>query len=539
MTSLGATALACSVMMSRASAAREALSPSRAPLDESEVQAMRAAAPHAVDLLEQGEALATAGDFAKADAIFLQAQKEYAGGSLLLRRDCEAKTALGQRNDAIQACSRAIEATRSDPNVRALVHALIDGPHPPTASELSAALLVTAGEHHLAPERPTAAAAACDIAERLGDGAMLKRCAEELVRIAPDDPATERAMSLLSASCPPWRFWSGWLAILAVVVVTLGDAFRRLSRRRPKRSSVVAVALLIAALGSFASRTAFADESDAPEHGWLSKWAIDDKSPSSMIPSEADRNADPLQFGYWLQDVTWKGEHASRKGDHAAAAKYFGTLADAVPDRAIGFTLACNEYEALGDLDHAINSCGQALYRGGALVKDYAHFVELVLAKPGKLGKKETDKLAEVLAHMRQDPTGRGYADDLQCEVGVRTSNVTLLRECTANMAAVAPNNPKILSYEWNLAIQEGKFALAREILARAGAAGLPAETILRMQKLATTTERWHWIRVGLVVLALVLLLGGSGVAARTFRRRRGVSAGVGGPQVEKAVLAG
>jgi tetratricopeptide (TPR) repeat protein len=416
---------------------------------------------------------------------------------------------------------------------------LIDGPHPPTASELSAALLVTAGEHHFAPERPTAAAAACDIAERIGDGAMLKHCAEELVRIAPDDPATGRALSLLSASCPPLRFWSGWLAIFAAALGTLADALRRVSRWWPKRSSVIAAAVLTALLGSFASSTAFADESDAPKRGWLSKWTIDDKSPSSKIPSEADRNADPLQFGYWLQDVTWKGEHFSRKGDHASAAKYFGALADAVPDRAIGFTLACNEYETLGELDHAINSCGQALYREGALVKDYAHFIELVLAKPGKLAKKETDKLAEVLAHMREDPTGRGYADDLECEVGVRTSNVPQLRECTANMAAVAPNNPKILSYEWNLAIQEGKFALAREILARAGAAGLPAETILRMQKVATTTERWHWIRVGLVVLALALLLGGSGVAARMLRRRRGMSAGVGVPSVEKAVLAG
>lgn len=498
---------------------------------------MRAAKPQATELLEQGEALAAAGDFAQADALFLQAEREYPIGSLLLRRDCEAKTALGQRNDAIQACSRAIEWARTDPNVRALVRALVDGPTPPTTAELMTALLVTAGAHDRSPGGLTAVAASCDIAERIGDGAMLQRCAEELERIAPNDPATRRAASLLAARCPPWRFWSGWLAIAVAIAATLGDALRRLARRRPTRSGVAVAAMLAVAL--CARSGIAADEESIPKHGWLSKWSVNDDDPADHIPSEKDRNAEPLQFGYWLQDLTWKAQHASRKGDHAAAARYYGALADAVPDRAIGFTLACQEYETLGDLDHAINACGQALVRDGVLVKDYAHFVHLVIAKPGSLGRKETDKLTEVLTHMREDPTSRDFVDDLECEVGVRTSNVAQLRECTAGLAALAPENSRVLSYEWNLAIQEGHFALAKGLIERASAAGMPPEDTARMQEVTATSEKWHWVRVALVGLALALLLGSAGIAAITVRRRRAAPASGATPPVEKAAVPG
>jgi tetratricopeptide (TPR) repeat protein len=535
---LGATGLACGLALGEVPAAWAAAA--RDPLDEAEVQAMRAASPHAAELLEKGERLAAAGDFMQADALFLEGQREYRIGSLLSRRDCEAKTALGLRNDAIQACTQAIRSSRSDPNIRALVRAFVDGPRPPSPSDLFSALGLVSADRARAPDEPTAAAAACDIAERIGDGVMLQRCAEELERIAPKDPATARAESLLSVQCPPWRFWGGWLALVVAIVVTVGHAIRRLVRRWPKRSSVVAAAALAAALCSLVGRSAAAEgEPDVPQHGWLSKWSIDETNPSAHIPSEKDRNAEPLQFGYWLQDVIWKGHHASKKGDHAAAAKLFGALADAVPDRAIGFTLSCEEYETLGDLDHAINACGQALLRDGVLVKDFAHFVQLVLVKPGPLEKKEKDKLAEVLAHMRADPAAQGFVDDLECQVGVRASNVAELRECTAALAVAAPDSPKVLVYQWNLAIEEREFALARGFMDRAGAAGLAPEKLAEMRKVTSACEKWYWTQIALVVFAVALLLGGSWLAARAVRRRRSGSAGAALPSVEKAAIAG
>jgi tetratricopeptide (TPR) repeat protein len=520
---LRTTALACAVALGKATVAIAA--PTREPVDERELQAMRVQSPHAVDLLEKGEALAAAGSLKEADALFLQAQAEYSRGSLLFRRDCEARAALGQRKEAIEACSRAVEtAPRSDPNVRALVSALVDGSTPPSMADLVEALTLTAQAHDRTPGLPTAAATACDIAERIGDRVMLQQCTEELQRIAPNDAALRRAQSVLSARCPPWRFWSGWLALAAAAVFTLGHALRRFVRRSPgRRSGITAVAALAMILcGLAAPRLAAAEEGPVPEKGWLSKWPIDPQDPSKNIPSDKDKNADPLEFGYWLQDVAWKAAHASKKGDHEMAAKLYGALADAVPDRAIGFTMACQEYETLGQLDRAINACGQGLLRDGTLVKDFVHFVRLVLAKPGPLGKKEIEGLAQVVAHMRDDPASRDFADDIECQIAVRTSNVAQLRECTAGLVERGESGATLLSYQWNLAILETKFGLARQLVERAKLAGMPAENAASMLKTTSSRQRLYWGRVFLGVLALGLLGAGIRVALKALRQRRG-----------------
>jgi tetratricopeptide (TPR) repeat protein len=516
--------IAYAVILGGASVARAA---EKDPTDEKEAMVLRARSPHAAELLQRGEAVAASGQEEAADALFLQALAENKESSLIWRRHCEARTALGPRSVAIQACTKALELSRSGPNWRGLVGAFVDGPVSPSTRELFEALIITARANKETSGQPTAAAMACEIAERIGDGVMLQRCAEELERLAPDDPATKKALSRLAERCPRWRLWLGWLAIGSAVLATCMDALRRLVRRWPKRRATAAtLALICAALSSLAgSKTALADEATppaeaTPKRGWLSKWTIDREHPEAHIPSEKDRNGDPLQFGYWIQDLIWKGEHASKAGDHVQAAKFFVALADAVPDRAVGYTLACQEYEALGELDHAISACGQGLLHDGVLVKDYTHFVHLVLAKP-KLGHKETDALATVLAHMHEDPTGRDFVDDLECEVGVRTSNVAQLRECTAALAAKGKYDSKLLSYQWDLAVQESDFRTARELIERAKAAGVPAGRIADMLKATASRERWHWIRVGLVLLGFALFCSGIGVAARTLRRRR------------------
>jgi hypothetical protein len=297
----------------------------------------------------------------------------------------------------------------------------------------------------------------------------------------------------------------------------------------------------------FGGRSALADEpaqstavdkAPAPKDGWLSKWPIDTEHPEAHIPSEDVRNKDPLQFGYWLQDLTWRAGHAAKRGDHAQAVKYYIALADAVPDRSVGFTRACDEYEAMGDLEHAISACAQGLLRDGVLVKDYQHFVHLVLAKPGPLAKKDVSALSTILAHMREDPAGHDYVDDLECEVAIRTSNVAQLRECTSGMAALGKEGPKLLSYQWNLAVEEGKFRQARDLVEQARVAGTPADKIASMLKVTSTYERWHWIRLGLVMLAVALLGTGVGVGVRAFQRRQRGAAGSAAPPPPSAAPA-
>ncbi len=481
--------------------------------DQAEMDSMKRRNPHAADLLEKGEALGFTGDMEAAYALFRQTQAELPHAALPRRRECEALVVLGRRNDAIDACSQALAGRHTNPNIRALVRAFVDGPTAPTVAQINLALSITSTENHNSPGAPTPTAMACDIAESIGDGLMLQACAEKLERLAPSDPQTRRIVSLIDSRCPPWRFWAGWLSIATAVAVTVAHAvLRRLTHGSGRRAAAALGVLIFCAI----SGTARADE--LPRGGWLSRWPIDDAHPENSIPDEKTRNSDPLQFGYWLQDLALKAERATKAGDHAAAVRYYKALAQTVPDRAVSYAKLCEEYEALGDHDHAVNSCGEALLRDGAKVRDYTRFVQLTLAKPGPLSQKETAALKQVIRHMQEDPEGREASAELECEVGTRTSNVAELRECTAALSARAPDDRKTLTYQWALAMQEGQFEVANKLLDRARSVGLSVDL---MKQATLATEKRHRLRMVLVFVAIALFLGGAGIAGRALLRRR------------------
>jgi tetratricopeptide (TPR) repeat protein len=488
--------------------------------DQQEVNAMSL---HAVELLETGEARGAAGDLAEAAALFKEAELAAPMSTLLRRRECEALTALGRRAEAIDACTRATEDKQTGTNLRALVRSLLDGPTAPGTIQLFQALSIMGLERYRSPGGVTPAAISCDIAATIGDGAMLQHCADELGRIAPDDVEARRASTLLASRCPPWRFWTGWLAIVAVVLLTIADTIRRSASGRHGRKAAAALAavgvILLAVQGS-----ALAEGPPEAPHGALSnprgalsKWKIDDEQPDRDIPDEKARNADPLEFGYWLQDLALKGEQASARGDHAAAVKFYVTMAKAVPDSAVSYVKACEEYEALGDITNAIDTCGGALTQDGVKVGDYTHFVHLVLSRPGPLGDKQAAAVTNVIKHMKENPDARNAADDLECEVGVRTSNVVQLRECTAALAARAPDDPKTVTYEWALAIQEGRFDQARKLIERAGSLGVPIDA---MKQTTVSSEKRYWLRLLVALVGLAMLVGGGSVVARALTRR-------------------
>jgi len=73
----------------------------------------------------------------------------------------------------------------------------------------------------------------------------------------------------------------------------------------------------------------------------------------------------------------------------------------AVPDKPVALIRLCAEYEAVNDLTAAINSCGLALMLDGVSIKDYAHFVQLLLSKPEPLGPKDVAAATNVINHLR------------------------------------------------------------------------------------------------------------------------------------------
>jgi tetratricopeptide (TPR) repeat protein len=513
------TVLTIAVILCTCLGARAAIT--RYSFDQEEVRVMRTRDPRATETFEKGEALAKAGQLEAALAAFQEAGAALPDNSLPRRRVCEALTALGRTKDVPSDCFKAVQMSRTNLSIRALIRAMVAGPQAPTMERLAQAVSFITLERGRAPNHMALSSALCDIADRIGDGVMLQHCAEELVLLAPNAPETRHALARLDSRCPPARFWTGWLAIIAAAFATFAHALRRrLSRTARKRlpPAVVAAALGILALGPV--HLAAADVKPKPGAP-LSTWSIDDADPESKIPSEADRNKDPLNFGYWLQDMIQKGEVASKRGDHQMALKYFRALVQAVPDRGGGYAKACEEYEALGDREHAIASCGAVLLLEGVTLDDYAHYVRLVLGKAGALTKEDVKKVDGVIDHLGADPAAHPLADLLECEFGTRISDVEKLQKCVSNLSTIAPDDLKTIEYQWVLALHKNNFADARQAIVRARQAGVTGKDAANMEAATAAKERSHTWILRLICISLGLLAAGLAFAARYFARRR------------------
>ena len=68
---------------------------------------------------------------------------------------------------------------------------------------------------------------------------------------------------------------------------------------------------------------------------------------------------------------------------HFLPGAVFGALAKAVPDRSVSYGKMCAAYEALGERDHGLESCRDALGRQGVRVEDFSRYVRLLLDHQG------------------------------------------------------------------------------------------------------------------------------------------------------------
>jgi len=199
--------------------------------DHAAIGRLRERTPRAAELLEKGETLGAAGKLEEAVAVFRQGEALDAMDPLLFRRECEALTALGRRSEAVERCTTAMSNIDSNHGIRALVRAYVTGPNAPAPIDLLQALTLMSGERRRNPGGAwVLTGMACDIAEGLGDRAMLQECAGHLAEVAPGDPETRRALALLQSQCPAARLWAGWLAIVALCAVTVAHAIARARR---------------------------------------------------------------------------------------------------------------------------------------------------------------------------------------------------------------------------------------------------------------------------------------------------------------------
>lgn len=433
---------------------------------------------------------------------------------------CEALTALGQRQDAIDACRRALQNSRSAVAARAMVRALMAGTEAPTSDELGHALWLAKDARARFPKEPWGYAAMCDIADRIGDDVMLQKCSQDLDRVSPDDPEARKARATVRSRRPTWRVWAGWFLIAAASLATLAHAVWRAMRRQPKRGHV-AVATYLAVFGLLCAMPGSARAEPSPDHpNQVSDLRIDEQNPEGNIPTEEQRNRNPVEFGYWLQDLAAMAQKASKRGDHLVAIKFFTAMAKAVPDRPVSYRRLCDEYNAAGMGDKAIEACGSVLLLKDITLDDYARYMTLIVTKPGNLSRREVDSLTGLVEHLKHEPSARDSYYEIECSVAVRVDNMAELQECVDGLSATAPAAPSTILYQWTLALKRGQYGEARKAIEHGKRISMSAQSIARMEQETDDTVAQHYRKyvTGGIAMLLTLIAVGAGI---TLLRRR------------------
>jgi tetratricopeptide (TPR) repeat protein len=484
--------------------------------------------PAAFALFREAEALLAKGDAKQAAEKLAKANQDTPRSTVLPRRLCQARIQLGLRAEAIEACQEALERGRTAMTQRALVGALMMAP--PSAEELAMALrLATAAKKGL-ERQPWGFAAECDIARRLGDRAMYKRCLDSLETIAPGHYETRRARELGGfAETPTWVPFT-WVALIALGAATLLHALWS-TLKRSRRPAVVVAAAASLALLAFANVASAAEpeikgEPSIAKAGGLSKWKIDDADPLKSVPTPEQRDDDPLNFGYHLMDLSDKAQEATEKRDFAQASKYWEATVLAVPEAAVGYRKTCASAEQAKDMNRALRYCRAALAREGVRLEDYQRYTSILLSKPTALDAEQMTDLVEIAKHVRTIEGGATLADTLDCEYAVRSSDLQRLEVCTTTLSKAAPNDSRTITYQWALALKREQFDEARRHIERARKSGMKPEGVKAMER--TTAQESSFlsrvkrrsklvvgVMIGIAVLGLVLTL------QRVLSRRR------------------
>lgn len=480
--------------------------------DVEEQTSLKSVAPRAAELLERAEGLVTRGKLTEAEPLLAEAAQAAPTSFLVARRQCQVLSELGRRASAIEACNRALKGGHMAMDRFASVSALMTGPAAPTTREVAQAVLLAMTAKNLTGQ-PFGDAALCEIAYRLGDAQMLRDCTTELSRIAPAHYLTRRYAGLVDRTQA--RFWGVW-ALLGLGMI--GTGLHALRRRRGARRAVTGVAIAATLSGSClvltprealaqegapaASAAAPAPSAAVPQprkqksdgHWQLSRFPIDHENPERAIPTEAERNKEPLDFGYFLQDLAAEGAYAEKKGDYAAAVKYWRALAKAVPDTATGFRRACRAYEQLKDRVHGLDFCGSTLNLEGAELEDYLHYGNLMLMKTTALDAAELSDFENTIKHLReQSGDGARYvAETLSCELAVAQQDVKRLEQCTQALEKMKPGETQTLAFAWSLAMFRHDYTGARELVSRLKAAQYKPALLASMEAAIQSESRWY-----------------------------------------------
>ena len=275
-----------------------------------------------------------------------------------------------------------------------------------------------------------------------------------------------------------------------------------------------------------------------------SKFGIDPANPEASVPTLQQANQNPLEFGYFLQDLIEQADTAQKKNDWRRVALFYRAVAKAVPDRAKGWSKLCEAYQRAGDPERARRACRYAVERDGAELQDFLRYSDLILATPGATEKntkaqgksddgsnpqaraltdEDRRELDGVLTHLKANGGTELVISHLRCEIGVKTKNVPELEACTTALKRLAPQDPKTIVFAWSLALLKGRVDEADRLIKAAKQAGVVVPNVERMEQLTSSLGGGPGVfRRGLWIAAAIALLG---AVSWFVLRRRAVAA--------------
>jgi Zn-dependent protease with chaperone function len=145
--------------------------------------------PEAATLFTRGSKALDAGEYALASELFGQVEGKAPTSSHAVRRHCRAEARLGQHEQAVKTCRRALAMERSHENLTALADVLAVESKDPPRSALREARQLLDESLLLAPDDESTQVASCQLSLREQNGAGLRACSSALLRIAPDSVA--------------------------------------------------------------------------------------------------------------------------------------------------------------------------------------------------------------------------------------------------------------------------------------------------------------------------------------------------------------
>jgi hypothetical protein len=434
-------------------------------------------------LVDQAEAEVAAGRPRRAWELFAQAWLADRSAAPPARGICRLALQMHEQKAAQAACQNAVLLGQTPEDMRNRVAAWVLGPVPPTMEELMSASFMAEGAVRMAPGQPWGYGARADLALRLGDRELLDSALADLRRIAPDHTETRRVQGLATAHGGVVARLGLW----ALVLLPAGTLIHALSRRWRRRGRAIAPALSAASMITVLLVTGPASAAPFP---------VDDTNPEASAPSVEAQFSDPLAFGDWLNDVIARAQKAERRGDYAAAARYYAALTKAVPQRSYGWGQLCDSLAQNGQWQDALAACRTALGREGVTAGDYTRFVTLLLARDGALDADLRRQAEIAIGQLEKEPRAIAEARRLRCRLLLHEHDGAV-DACLTQLHALAPDAPTTVELEWARAIERHDVAGAERLAERAKSAGVSAGVVQKMGQVTRTLGPGRMARAG------------------------------------------